>query len=343
MINVYTLKRLVPFQRTGAMASANPRFTLVYDDLSWGAADLQLVQSEVPDENHIIDFTDDFGPYAYKKDGVKQRDIRRRFGKAVEAFVGLVSRMKKGHVHPRLHGESLGIPFDVNLVALSDFIDTYRFDDSKTINHLSSISHLFVSLYFVDVVGAKELSVGLYSSPKTVARVREWNAKTIGANSTFTTDPVSIEYNKALSRTASLALVDAQVDMFSDRQVNSLRGLVQGWLGLESAKVRASVAQKLGRARVDHVSLHTDVFFVDTKNSMCIETNLESISTAMHALKLVSRNHRSNVTEADTLQQIIEEGITGDPESSDWSKFLTKGLYDPRVFLHVWHMIKPSD
>ncbi len=311
--------------------SAKPEFTLVYDDLSWEAPDLKLM---VPPIRHDgFNLGPDLRLYKYAQDGIAGRNIRSRFEAAVDAFARSVPRMKVGEVYPGLTFTPKAIPHGVKLVPLSKFIETHRFDNPKMMHLTLPLDPMFVSFQFADVAEedeeTKERLMGIYSSPATIALITEWNARIVGTNSTHTPNKSRLQDIKTRPPASSLALVDVQTTTIPLVDLYALRDLANQW---QSTLLWREF-------------WYRDAFFTDLEDNKPEAINLLAMGQMTKEVKMHARltGYQSNVAEADTLRQVITEGLAGNPRSSDWSKFLTKGLYDPRLFLHVWDMINRKE
>lgn len=324
------------------VAAVKPEFTLIYDDLSWEARDLRLA---VPVERRGLHFEPDLKPYKYAQQSIADRDIRRRFGYAIDDFVRIVSGMKVGEVYHDLSFKRLAIPYKVKLLPMSKFLEMHKHGDPKALHLTLPMNPIFLSFHFADIAIEKydQVSVGLYSSPETIALIKEWQTRALGTNSTFMADPELMDYLKDLSRISSLALIKTDVFELSDQQLQFAHDLAKDWLDAEFSVIQQALAAKLGQEEVQRVTTHNDVFFADAKDDRCEQFNLAAIANIAYMSESEVYPRQRNVTEADTLRQVITLGLAGDPTSSDWSKFLAKGLYDPRLFLHVWDMINHKE
>lgn len=344
--NESELKSVVPKK------SIKPEFTLIYDDLSWEAPDLRLVTPGV--EHEWFSAEPDVRPYKHVLNGIEQRNIRHRFEEAVNAFVNLVSRMKVGEVYgPEFPLKPQAIPFSVKLIPLSKFISEHRHDDPREMHLVLPLNPIFVSLQFADVDEEKheEPSMGLYASPATITLLKEWNRRIMGINSTFTSDARRMESIKTMSPIASLALIHHSTKL-SVVKFTKLRLLAVSWLFVLTGRT----------------VLRNDAFFTNFKDDRTEHNNLRAIGEITKESVKFSDKHRSNVTEANTLRQILTEGLASPPPSSSsstfgrflqiltgglaspppsssstFNQFLTKDLYDPRLWLHVWDMINHKD
>lgn len=324
------------------MTSVNPEFTLIYDDLSWEARDLRLA---APVERRGLHFEPELKAYKYARQSMADRDIRRRFGYAIEDFVRIVSEMNPKPDHNGLHVRDRELPYKAKLLPMSKFLAKFNDVVPGHLHMALPMNPIFVSFHFADIAAEEDdkVSIGLYSSPETIASIKDWHSRTLGTNSTFSNDSQGIRLFKDLSRICSLALIKENMSEFSERQLEDAWRQSRYWLDEEFTAIQRALAAKLGQEQVPPITAHNDVFFADAKDNRCADYNIAAITTIEFDAKSDKYIYQRNVTEADTLRQVITEGLAGNPRSSDWSKFLTKGLYDPRLFLHVWDMINHKE
>ncbi len=83
---------------------------------------------------------------------------------------------------------------------------------------------------------------------------------------------------------------------------------------------------------------YAELLFVNAEDKSLRTNNKESISNTISDFMYKSEKNLfqgRNLEASAALQQIITQGLADDAYSSPFSQFLTKGLYDPRLFLFV--------
>lgn len=295
--------------------------TLIYDDLSWEAPDLTLC----PERS--AEFQAYHVGVAEYKGTLADRDIRHRFRAVVEDFESFMHRVNSSRVprHELSFRHSRDTPYKLDLVPLSKFVESIK-EIPRTRMHLTlPLNPVFVSLNFVDVVenGDEFMPAGVYSSAATIALINETAGTIMGTDSTF--NPWSDRHS---TRITVFGLTTIGAEKFDQRQFSDL-----------VYEFKAQQSRMISRIPgAAGTFLYTDsLLFTESKNPDCIEYNRNSVDKVISYIRFP--NYHQNVNEAHTLRQILTHGLASNSTSPAFSQFLVKGVYDPRLWLHVWDMI----
>lgn len=296
-------------RKVESLAFRNDQMVIVYDDMS-------------PRANDLCDLETKDRPGA---------SIAKDFSDLVDDFAKLINVIGRYHYRRSFHGEYSA---DLQTIPLSQWLATHRDPDQRLNIHNTPLDVVFLVFFHVSQTNFDEdLQTPIFSSQSVTRIVLEQSARVAAAH-THNVVP--------LSHAGRLKLVHIGIVCLSKRggYSNDHSGVLSRFNALTSRLAN----QPLRGQDIYHfpLTMETTALHLGVLRALKHADYRKEVVENRLLYRIFKFAYFPNFPvwnrEAAALSAVISHGI-GDP-STTWGHALTGNrLYDPRLFVHIWHFL----